>query len=124
MYSTHRESGMTAISMLLVFVMVGAVALMAIKIIPVYTEHFTVRSALESLQAESLIGRKSLSEIRKAFLRRMEVNYISTVKKEHVKVERQGSTTIVRVSYEVRIPLMGNLDAIVSFDDTVELAAN
>jgi hypothetical protein len=46
------------------------------------------------------------------------------VKKEHVKVERQGSTTIVRVSYEVRIPLMGNLDAIVSFDDTVELAAN
>jgi hypothetical protein len=48
---------------------------------------------------------------------------VDKVREKNVKVEnRQGRLTI-RVTYEVRIPMLGNVDAVVSFDDSEEFVA-
>ena len=40
--------------------------------------------------------------------------------KENLKVERNKGRVTVRVKYEVRRPVMGNVHLVVSFDDAVE----
>jgi hypothetical protein len=57
------------------------------------------------------------------FIRRISIDDVDRVREGNVKIEnRQGKLTI-RVTYEVRIPMVANIDAVVSFDDSEEFVA-
>ena len=51
----------------------------------------------------------------------MDMNYSETVKPEHVKIERIDNGWNMKVSYEVRKPLVYNLDVVGKFDVSQDL---
>ena len=53
--------------------------------------------------------------------RRFGIAYVSSVKKEHIKLVREGGVSKLNIAYEVRVPLFGNLDVVGKFDHTVDL---
>ena len=53
--------------------------------------------------------------------RRLDIAYVNSVKKEHVKVFREGGVAKLNIAYEVRVNMVGNLDVIGKFDNTVDL---
>lgn len=117
---------MTAIGVLIVLALIAFFTLLALRLVPPYLEHFTVASSLKSLQQEPGMRQKTTPEIRSMLSRRLEINDVIHVKKEHIKIERNSKTGLVsiNVSYEVRVPVMANVDAVVKFSDQVELANN
>jgi hypothetical protein len=54
--------------------------------------------------------------------RRFNIAYVSSVKKEHVKIVRAGNASKLNIAYEVRVPLIANLDVVGKFDHTVDLS--
>ena len=52
--------------------------------------------------------------------RRFYISYVESVKSEHVKVTRNNGYNL-NVKYEVRRPLIYNLDFVAKFDKTVDL---
>ena len=124
MQSRNKQQGLTFISWLLVFVMAGMFVLVGIKITPVYMEHFAVKKSLESLKEEPLINRKSVREIRKLLMRRMDMNSIYDLQKDEVIIKRSGGVTTITVAYEERRSIMGNLSLVMTFEDSVELISN
>jgi hypothetical protein len=124
MVSVKNQQGLTMISWLLVFTMVGFFIMVGMKLAPVYMQHYTIKNVLESLAQETLVSRKTVSEIRTMLTRRFDMNNIRTLERDQVKIRRSSGITTIQVSYEERRPIVGNLDAIMTFHESVELVPN
>lgn len=124
MISLKNQHGLTMISWLLVLTMVGFFIMVGMKLAPVYLQHYTIMNILESVQKESLISRKPVAEIRTMISRRLNINSVDKLKRENIKIRRSSGITTIEVNYEERRPIVGNLDAIMTFNESVELVAN
>jgi hypothetical protein len=120
----QRQQGLTMISWLLIFMVMGFFIMLGLRMGPIYMQNYMVKNIMQELQQEPLISRKPLIEIRKMLQRRFDINGIENLKREHIKISRAGGETTVAVVYEVRQPIVGNVDVVVSFNETLELIAN
>ena len=48
---------------------------------------------------------------------------VSNVKPDQIKIERTPETVTINVAYQVQTPMVGNIDALVSFDKTLKVKA-
>ncbi|WP_454831519.1 DUF4845 domain-containing protein [Pseudoxanthomonas wuyuanensis] len=112
----RKQSGMTLIGFLVVLAVVGFAAYIGMKLFPMYQEYYAVRSAMKGLASEPGIGDMDPSKIQDLFFRRLYINYSESVKKNNVKIERMDGGWNMKVSYEVRRPMVGNLDVVGVFD--------
>lgn len=113
----RNQSGMTLISFVIVAAVVGFFLFIAMKLFPMYQEYFAVKSAMKGLAAEAGIANEQPAQIKEKFFKRLYISYSENVKPQHVKVENKGSGQgqVMYVNYEVRVPLMYNLDAVGKF---------
>ncbi|AOH36597.1 DUF4845 domain-containing protein [Luteimonas sp. JM171] len=114
----RNERGMTLLGFVIVLAVVGFFAYVAMRLFPMYQEYYSVRSAMKGLAAEPGIGTQDPARIQDLFFRRLYINYSENVKKEHVKLRRVDNGWEMQVQYEVRRPLVGNLDVVGKFDST------
>lgn len=125
MYSQPaRQSGMTLIGFLLMFLLIGFFALLTLKLVPIYLEHFKISSSLQSLTKEPDIGAKTKEDILKMLDRRWEINMVEAVTAKDVVVTRQPGKLKVQIAYEATTHILGNVDALVYFDDAIEVPTN
>jgi Domain of unknown function (DUF4845) len=80
-----------------------------------------VRTTANGLASEPGVGDMDPSKIEDLFFRRLYINYSENVKPENVKIERIDSGWQMKVNYEVRRPLVGNLDVVGVFDVSQDL---
>ena len=114
----RMQSGMTLIWFVSVLGVVGLFAYVGMKLVPMYSEYYAVKQALKGLAAEPGIANRDPAKIEDSFFRRLYISYAEDVKPEHVKIKRIDSGWQMDVDYEVRKPLMYNLDVIGKFHAT------
>ncbi len=116
-----RQRGITFIGFLIVLVIAGSAAFIAMKLFPMYQEYYAVRTAMRGLSEEPGIADWDPSRIQDRFFRRLAIDYTENVKPANVKFERSDRGWKMRVAYEVRRPMVANLDVVGKFDSTQEL---
>ncbi|MEE8342552.1 MAG: DUF4845 domain-containing protein [Gammaproteobacteria bacterium] len=121
MNNVDKQRGMTTIGWLIVLFLVGFFALVLVRLAPAYLEYFSVASTLEALKKEPFIAGMSTPEIREKISRRFDVNDIDTLKHTDVRIERRGGRLLITAEYEVRSPLVANVDVVTSFLKQVEI---
>jgi Tfp pilus assembly major pilin PilA len=112
----RNQSGMTLISFVIVAAVVGTAAYIGMKLFPMYQEFYGVKSAAKGLAAEAGIANEQPAQIKQKLFRRFNIGYVSSVKPEHVKIDSSGSSKVMRINYEVRVSIVGNLDAVGRFN--------
>lgn len=113
-----HQQGMTFISWLLVLAIGGFFVMIALTTIPVYLEHYSIKHVLMSFEQDRDLNKKSPAEIRKLMQRRLKINGVYEFDvKNNLEIKRVKQGTEIRVKYEVRKPVVGNIDLIMSFDD-------
>lgn len=118
----HRQQGLTAIAVVFILVMIAFFAMIAIRLFPVYMEHFNVVSHLKSLSEETGLKSKTNSEILGTLSKRFDIDDVKHVTTEDVFIERnKDGSMLIAIEYEVRSPALGNVDMIISFVDEVEI---
>lgn len=123
MKSMHRQRGMTPIGWILVLLLIAFFALIALKLIPVYLESFSVATVISDLKDEPGIGSKNASEIINIVKKRLTINNVYGVTADDIFVEKIGGTMTISAEYEVRKTLLGNVDLCISFNKAVEVDA-
>ena len=123
MKSIHRQRGMTPIGWVVVFLLIAFFALIALKLVPVYLESFSVGSVISDLKDEPGIGAMTSREITTIVKRRLDVNMVSGLDTDDIYIERMGNTKKIIADYEVRKSMLGNVDIVVSFNKSVEVPA-
>ena len=117
----RTQGGITLIGFIIVLALVGFFAYVAMKLVPMYSEYYAVKQALKGLQQEPGIANRDPAKIQDLFFRRLYISYAENVKAENVKIERVDGGWNMSVDYEVRKPLMGNLDVVGMFQASERL---
>lgn len=122
MQGMYRQRGMTAISLVVLLAMIGFFVLIALRLFPIYLEHFKVVSHLEGFASEPNHHKFTDAEIHKSLRKRFDIDDVEHVTAEDIFIERPDrNTLIIAIEYEVRTAAIGNVDMIVSFVDEVEV---
>lgn len=116
----RHQKGMTLIGFIFVLAIAGVFAYVGMKLFPVYSEYYGVVSAMKGVQAEPGVATMSPAKIRDLLNRRFYISYVTSVKPENIKIDRKDGYNLT-VKYEVREPLIYNLDFVAKFEKTVEL---
>lgn len=114
----RTQGGMTLLSFIVVLAVVGFFAYIGMKLFPMYSEYYSVKAALKGLHDEAGIGNQDPAKIKDLFFRRLYISYSENVKPEDVEIKRVegGGGWQMNVNYEVRKPLVGNLDVVGKFE--------
>uniref|UniRef100_UPI00168E82DE DUF4845 domain-containing protein n=1 Tax=Hydrogenophaga sp. TaxID=1904254 RepID=UPI00168E82DE len=112
----RKQQGMSIVGFIMVLALVVFTAFMAMRITPIYLEYYSVVTAMNAVAKERGSAQKSLFDLRVGMMNRLYVSYAAgSVKEKDIQVVRKGGKQL-RVAYEVRRPLIGNLDVIATFD--------
>lgn len=122
MNSLKKQNGMTGTSLMLMLAGIGAIVLLVLKIAPVYMEHGKVVSAIESLKNRADIQSQSKGEVANILSARFEVNSIrNPTISEGIKITKIGDYLKVQIAYNIEVPIVSNLYALMKFDDSIEV---
>jgi hypothetical protein len=113
----NRQSGMSVIGMLIIAVMVGFFAMCALRMTPPYMEYLTVKKIASETASEFDPGERTIPDIRRRISNLFNTNQIYALSPRDVKVYRKEGITYIDASYEVKIPIVGRIDALMNFDD-------
>lgn len=118
----RKQGGLTLIGFLIVLSIVIFVAFMGMKIVPIYMEYYSVVSTMNGVASTRGAANLQPSAVRTRILDQLYVSYSSgNVKAQHIKLSRRNGVHL-RIAYEVRKPLIGNLDVVAKFDRSVQMA--
>lgn len=119
----NKQKGLTGISIMALLVVIAFVAIIFLKVMPVYFDSFKVGDVVSGMKEERGLGDKTNSEITQMILRRLDVNMVSDVTKDHIFIEKSKNNVFIDVEYEVRKEMFGNLDVVISFKKSIEAPA-
>ena len=111
----RKQSGMTMLGFLITLAVVMFFLYCGMKIVPMYTEFYSVKKALASIANEQNAQITSKDKIRELFARHMQIDYVSVIKPEMLKIESTDTGYNMLMDYERRTPLFANLDVVAKF---------
>ncbi len=85
----HRQKGVSTVGWLGVAAIFGLLLITFFKVFPMYYENFKLKSAMEAVQQDSSIDTKSKRAIWDSLAKRLFINEVRSVKREHVSMERK-----------------------------------
>ena len=116
-----KQKGITLIGFGIVLVLVVFFAYIGMRLVPLYLEYHALAGAMDRLQEDPGAAKLPPSKIRERIMRSLYVSYASeNIQRNHIKIRRSDGI-LVNVAYEVRRPMIGNVDIVVSFDRSVNL---
>ncbi|APZ43316.1 DUF4845 domain-containing protein [Acidihalobacter ferrooxydans] len=110
---------MSLISIILLLGVIGVLATIGARLIPVYINYYNVRSIMQEVAKSPGIGNKNFSQVFYAIQTRLTINNINSVTEKDISMKTVGNQTTLAVKYTVETPLLGNVDALVHFDYSV-----
>jgi hypothetical protein len=117
----RNQSGITLIGFVITLAVVGFAAYVGMKLFPMYEEYYSVKAAAKGLAEQPGAGDMDPARLEDFFFRRLDINYSENVKPENVNFKRIEGGWAMHVQYEVRRPIVGNLDVVGKFDTTQEI---
>ena len=117
-----KQNGMTLIGFIIVLSLVLFLSFIGMKVAPIYLEYYSVVSAMKGVAKERGSARYSPFDVRAKVLNRLYLSYSAdNVKENNIKLVRRNGV-FLRIAYEVRKPVIGNLDVIATFDRSERLS--
>jgi hypothetical protein len=109
---------MTMLSFLILVFLVGGAVLFAFRLVPHYYEYYLVKSAMDRLKEEPP-AEVVVQKLAESLDNQLYIDNVRGVKREDIQIRPVADGYEVKLDYEVREPLVGNLDAILTFDHQV-----
>ena len=119
----HRQHGLTLLGFLMVLVLLGCVAYIAMRLIPAYIEYYSVVNNIKGVAQEPGITTMDAERIHNLIGRRFNISYVESIEPKDVKIIRDSNGMRLAVDYEVRKPVVSNVDLIIHFEKTVPVGS-
>lgn len=111
----HKQKGFTFWGLVFTVGPIIVVALLVMLLFPAYTEYFTIKKAINRIGNEPSLSSMTDGDIRAMMEKTMEIDQIQSIKPSDLVIQRSDSGTTVSVEYEVAVPLVANISALMNF---------
>jgi len=108
----RSQSGVSLTGLIILVVIVGAIAVVGMKVVPTVIEYQAIKKAVVNAKSSGTNER----EIRYAFDKNAEVGYIETLKGKDLDITRVGNDLEVSFAYEKKIPLVGPASLVIDYE--------
>lgn len=123
MHELKRQRGLGLLGLLFVLGTLAFVALLVIKIGPLYLNEMTVATAVKGAAEDPDLVGAELSAIRNRLQRRWDIDYIDQVEAKQIRLKRTANGRALFYDYEARVNLFYNIDVVVRFKNEVPMRA-
>ncbi|QCP14629.1 DUF4845 domain-containing protein [Pseudoduganella umbonata] len=114
----YKQRGISLTGLIVVLALVGLIGVLAMKILPTYTEYRAVNDAIGKARTAG----STPQEIRAAFDRSAEVNYISAISGRDLTIERIDGELVVSFAYDKKIHLAGPASVLLEYSGSTAKA--
>ena len=116
----NGQSGATMWSTMTIALMIGFIAFLGFKMMFVYIDHSFVRGSLREIVNATGFDNMSRNDIRRAVSNRLTIDNIRDMPEGFYKISqnRAGKKSIL-VKYTKKVPIAGNISAVVEFDEEI-----
>ncbi len=112
----RNQKGFTFWSLTFTITVIVVAALLTMKLFPAYAEFFAVKKAINRLATEGNLSGMDKRDIQRAFERSSDISDIKSIKPTDLIITRNASgETTVSADYEVVVPLVANVSALLTF---------
>ena len=110
----RAQRGVSLLGLLLWAIVVGIVALIALRVLPTVNEYFTIQRAVDKVAAEGLT---TVPEIRAAFERQKQIEYaISSITSKDLVIGKEDDRVVIRFAYNKEIELMPPVFLLIKYE--------
>lgn len=96
------------------------VALLAMLLFPAYSEFFAIKKAVQRIGTDPSFGNMTDGDVRAMMDRSIEIDNIHSIKSSDLVIQRGETGSSVSVDYEVVVPLVANVSALLEFNATTD----
>jgi len=115
----HRQQGLSGVGWLIVIGFIALIFSAFFSIYPMYYDNYLIKSVLTSVQEDPSIDVKSKRAIWDSMSKKLFINEVRVIQREHVKMSRKDGKTTITVNYESRADFIGNLNFVGVFSESV-----
>lgn len=119
--SRQRQQGLGLLGWLTILGIFGIFTLVGIKSMPVYMNHFKVASIMKWAASQPNFETANPIEIQRGIDRRFDIDMVNHVVAKDVKVITSKNGKEILIKYEVRIPMVYNVDFVYKFDEAMSM---
>ncbi|MGB2376410.1 MAG: DUF4845 domain-containing protein [Luminiphilus sp.] len=112
--------GSSSFSIMCVIVTAWVALTGLLRVLPVFMEHRTIVSAMESVASSYVPGQDQSADVREALRKAWLINRISQVEASKVSIDRRRTGVILTLEYQAVFPLVGPIQGVWDFG-TVEV---
>jgi len=117
----RKQKGFTFWSLTFTVGTITIIALLTMKLFPAYSEFFAVKKAINKLATEGNLAAMEKRDIQRAFERSSDIDDFRSIKPTDLEIKKTSSgDTVVTADYEVVIPLVANISALLKFRASTE----
>ena len=116
MIMMYKQRGATFIFWVFFLALIGFLMMLGVKLFPVYYKGFATEKIVEDVALEMQGKKPNKKQLWETIDKRLNINSINNVLKEHFVYEKNKDVITFGLDYEVRLPVIANLDAVAKFD--------
>ncbi len=116
MITRYKQRGATFVFWVFFLALIGFLMMLGIKLFPVYYKGFTTKKIVEDISIEMQNKKPNKKQIWQSIAKRLNINGVYGVNKDHFVYSKNKNDIEFGLDYEVRVPVIANLDAVAKFD--------
>jgi Tfp pilus assembly protein PilE len=109
-----KQGGISLVGLILVLAVLGFLGVLALKIVPTYTEYRAIQNAIVTAKATG----GSVVEMQKSFDANATTGYISSITSRDLIIGKENGETEISFAYEKKIPLVGPASLLLEYQGT------
>ena len=117
-----RRSGVQGFSLWALSInllLLGALLVMALRVVPSYMEYLTIKDLITRAAAEYDPRSETVTDLRVRLAKLLNTNQIYGASTYDIEVYRERSAIVIDANYEKRFPLFWILDGVMKFEDFI-----
>ena len=113
-----KQRGMGALGIFLLLALFIGAAIVGMKMVPAYLEYYAIKRAFQKLSGD--LDGASVKDIKMKFSNHATIDDIKSVQPDDLEISKEGGKVVVSASYQVTIPLAGNVSLLMDFNPTTQ----
>ena len=119
--NSETQRGMTVIGMLLLLIVIAFMALIAMKVVPMYIQYFSIKSTIESIRKEPQLAQMSTQDIQNAIQKRFDIGYVDNITARDLKIRNDRSGRVLDLEYQDERALFYGLSIVLKVSESIPL---
>ncbi|HEU0219852.1 MAG TPA: DUF4845 domain-containing protein [Gallionella sp.] len=111
----NKQRGVSFSGFLTTVVLLIFAALIGMKVLPAYIQDNEIKGIFDTIARDPEMQEAQIRDIRDSFAKRAMMNNITVVNPADIEVNKAGGRLVLRISYVVKIPLVGNASLLLEF---------